>query len=59
MSGFGKGVSGISSGTSDNSQSVKKQPAFSKSDFVIRPKSVDTFSQIDSFKNTANKPKGI
>ena len=37
---------------------AKKQPVFRKSDFVIRNKQADTFSQIDSFKVTAKKQAG-
>lgn len=59
MSGLGQGLSGFPAGTPDVGQPVKKQPTFSKSDFVIRPKSADTFSQLDTFKITANKPKGM
>lgn len=39
----------------DNDHPVPRRSSFRKSDFVIRNKQDDSFSQIDSFKVTAKK----
>lgn len=51
-------MSGQQQQPAGNNQPVKKQPTFRKSDFMIRNKQADTFSQIDSFKVTAKKQAG-